>query len=73
LKHYLTQLRGFRIPGGKTLSVNFTQRADKGVSVFAADFLASLLRWRLSRPAVLMLLSIVPTAESILPPGPNGN
>src|ERR1700686_3656722 len=33
-----TQLRGFRIPGGKTLSVKFAQRADGGVSVFAADF-----------------------------------
>ena len=38
LKYYLAQLRGFRIPGGETLSVNFTQRTDKGVSVFAADF-----------------------------------
>src|ERR1700730_2297318 len=38
LRHYLTQSRGFRIPGGKTLSVNFAQRADGGVSLFAADF-----------------------------------
>jgi hypothetical protein len=40
LRHYLTQLRGFRILGGKTLSANFAQRADGGVSVFAADFVA---------------------------------
>src|SRR5207302_5110803 len=33
----------------------------------------SWLRWRLSRPALLMLLSIVPIANSILPPGPKGN
>jgi hypothetical protein len=32
-----------------------------------------LLRCRLSRPALLMLLSIVPTANSILLPGPNRN
>src|SRR5882724_5625236 len=38
MKHYLTQFRGFRIPGRKTLPVNFTQRADKGVAVLAADF-----------------------------------
>jgi hypothetical protein len=42
LKYYLAQLRGFWIPGGETLSVSFTQRSDKGVSVFAADF-ASLI------------------------------
>jgi len=38
MKHYLTQFRGFRIPGRKTLPANFTQRADKGVAVLAADF-----------------------------------
>ena len=38
MKHYLTQFRGFRIPGRKTLPVNFSQRADKGVAVLAADF-----------------------------------
>jgi hypothetical protein len=38
LKHYLTQLRGFRKPGRKTLPVNFPQRADKGVAVLPADF-----------------------------------
>jgi hypothetical protein len=38
MKHYLTQFRGFRIPGRKTLAVNFSQRADKGVAVLAADF-----------------------------------
>src|ERR1700737_1815798 len=38
MKHYLTQFRGFRIPSRKTLPVNFTQRADKGVAVLAADF-----------------------------------
>src|SRR5204863_304437 len=31
----------------------------------------SLLRWRLSRPALLMLLSIVPATESIFPTGPS--
>src|SRR5258708_35843553 len=38
MKHYLTQFRGFRIPGRKTLPINFTQRADNGVAVLAADF-----------------------------------
>jgi len=38
LKQNLAQLLGFRIAGGKTLSVNLTQRADQGVSVFVADF-----------------------------------
>src|SRR5580704_3888582 len=38
MNHYLTQFRGFRIPGRKTPPVNFTQRADKGVAVLAADF-----------------------------------
>src|SRR6266478_791825 len=38
MKHYLTQFRGFRIPGRKTLPVNFTQRADESVAVLAADF-----------------------------------
>src|SRR5882724_4204441 len=33
----------------------------------------SLSRWRLSRPALLMLLSIVPAADSILPARPIGN
>jgi hypothetical protein len=33
----------------------------------------SWLRWRLSRPALLMLLSVVPANDSILPLGPNGN
>ena len=40
LRHYLAQLRGFRILDSKTLSVNFAQRADGGVSLFAADFVA---------------------------------
>ena len=34
---YLTQFRGFRIPGRKTLPVNSTQRADKGVAVVAGS------------------------------------
>jgi hypothetical protein len=38
LKHYLTQFRGFRIPGRKTLPVHFTERADERVAVLAADF-----------------------------------
>src|SRR3979490_124721 len=38
MKHYLAQFRGFRIPGRKTLPVNFTQRADESVAVLAADF-----------------------------------
>ena len=42
MKHYLTQFRGFRIPGRKTLPVNFTQRADKGVAVLAADYQRTL-------------------------------
>src|ERR1019366_6794918 len=38
MKHYLTQFRGFRIPGRKTLPVHFTERADERVAVLAADF-----------------------------------
>ena len=53
------------------MSVNFTQRADKGASVFAADF-AILVAVPIVETLAL-LLSIVPTAQSILPPGPNGN
>src|ERR1700726_4606897 len=33
----------------------------------------SWLRWRLSRPALLMPFSMVPASDSILPQGPNGN
>jgi len=68
LKQNFTQLLGFRITGCEALSVNLAQRADEGVSVLVADS-PSLLRWRLSRPALLMLLSILPEADSILPPG----
>ena len=49
LKQNLAQLLGFRIAGGKTLSVNLTQRADQGVSVFVADF------------AILVAMAIVET------------
>ena len=69
LKQNFTQLLGFRITGCEALSVNLAQRADEGVSVLVADS-PSLLRWRLSGPALLMLLSILPEADSILPPGP---
>ena len=68
LKQNFTQLLGFRITGCEALSVNLAQRADEGVSLLVADS-PSLLRWRLSRPALLMLLSILPEADSILPPG----
>ena len=68
LKQNFTQLLGFRITGCEALSVNLAQRADEDVSVLVADS-PSLLRWRLSRPALLMLLSILPEADSILPPG----
>jgi hypothetical protein len=71
LQHYVTRLRGFLIPGGKTLSVNFAQRADGGVSVFAADF--TILVAVAIVETCLLMLSIVPAAESFLPPGPNGN
>ncbi len=72
LKQNFTQLLGFRITGCEALSVNLAQRADEGVSVLVADS-PSLLRWRLSRPALLMLLSILPEADSILPPGSDSN
>src|SRR5258707_13803917 len=68
LKQTFPQLLGFRITGCEALSVNLAQRADEGVSVLVADSL-SLLRWRLSRPALLMLLSL-PEADSILLRGP---
>ena len=38
LKHYLAQFGGFRIPGRKSLPVNFTQRPDEGIAVFAGNF-----------------------------------
>ena len=72
LKQNFTQLLGFSITGCEALSVNLAQRADEGVSVLVADS-PSLLRWRLSRPALLMLLSILPEADSILPPGSDSN
>src|ERR1700731_5288708 len=37
-KQNLAQLLAFRIAGREILSVNFTQRPDEGVSVFAAYF-----------------------------------
>jgi hypothetical protein len=49
LQQSLTQLLGFRIAGGEILSVNFTPRADEGVSVFPADF------------AILVAVAIVET------------
>src|SRR6202171_1899303 len=49
LKQNLAQLLGFRIAGCETLSVNLTQRADHGCSVFAADF------------AILVAVAIVET------------
>jgi hypothetical protein len=72
LKQNFTQLLGFRITGCEALSVNLAQLADE---VFPCLWLISLslFRWRLSRPALLMLLSIVPMAERILPLGPKGN
>jgi hypothetical protein len=72
LKENVTQLLGWRITGGKTLSVNLAQRADQGVAVLVADF------------AVMVTVAIVETClthgalhcdgnESILPSGQNGN
>jgi hypothetical protein len=57
LKENVTQLLGWRITGGKTLSVNLAQR----IRVLPCLWLISpsWLRWRLSRPALLMVLSIV--------------
>src|SRR5712691_6014690 len=69
LKQNFTQLLGFRITGCEALSVNLAQRADEGVSMLVADS-PSLLRWPLSRPALLMLLSILPEADASSPRGP---
>src|SRR5438552_14995973 len=49
LKQNLAQLLGIGIAGCETLSVNLSQRADEGVSVFAADF------------AILVAVAIVET------------
>jgi hypothetical protein len=38
LKKNLAHFFGFRIIGCETLSVNLTQRADKSISMFVADF-----------------------------------
>ena len=72
LKQNLAQLVGFGIAGCETLSVNLR---NVRMRVFPCLPLISpsLLRWGLSRPALLMLLSIVPTADSILPQGRDGN
>jgi hypothetical protein len=72
LKQNFTQLLGFRITGCETLSVNLAQRADEGVSVLVADF-AILVAVAIVETDLLMLLSIVPEAESILPPGSVSN
>src|SRR3954454_14052522 len=49
VKQNLPQLLGFGIAGCETLSVNLPQRADQGVSVFAADL------------AILVAVAIVET------------
>ena len=49
LKQNLAQLLGFGIAGCETLPVNLSQRADVGVSVFAADF------------AILVAMAIIET------------
>jgi hypothetical protein len=67
LKKNLAQCLGFWVPGGETLSVNLAQRADGRVPCLWL-ISPSWLRWRLSRPALLMLLSMVPAGDSILPP-----
>ena len=55
------------VPGGETLSVNLAQRVDGRVSVFVADF-AVVVAVAIVGPALLMLLSMVPAGDSILPP-----
>jgi hypothetical protein len=65
LEQNFAELFGFRIAGRETLSVNLSQRADEGGSVFAADF-AIFVAVAIVEPTLLMLLSIVPATESIL-------
>src|SRR5258705_1121261 len=57
LKQNFAQLFGFGIAGCETLSVNPSQRADEGVSVFAADF------------AILVAVAVIETclAHAALP------
>ena len=57
LKQDFAELLGFGVAGCKTLSVNLSQRADEGVSVFAADF------------AILVAVAVVETclAHAALP------
>jgi hypothetical protein len=64
----LAQLLGFRIAGCEALSVNLTQRADEGVAVLVANF-AIVVAMTLSKPALLILPSIVVASDSILPLG----
>ena len=71
LKQDFAQLLGRGITGGKTLSVNLAVPMRVLPCLWLIS--PSWLRWRLSRPALLMLLSVVPASDSILPPGPNGN
>jgi hypothetical protein len=72
LTENIAQSLGIRITGRKTLSVILR---NVRMRVFPCLWLISpsWLRWRLSRPALLMLFSLVPASDSIIPPGPNGN
>jgi hypothetical protein len=58
----------FRDSRPETLSVNLSQRADQGVSVFVADF-AILVAVAIVETCLAHGLSIVPAADSIRPPG----
>ena len=71
LTENIAQSLGIRITGRKTLSVilrNVRMRVFPCLWLISPSWL-----WRLSRPALLMLFSMVPASDSIRPPGSNGN
>jgi hypothetical protein len=58
--------------GCETLSIHLSQRADEGVSVFAADF-AIPVAVATVETCLLMLLSMVPKERQILAQLRDGN
>jgi hypothetical protein len=70
LKQNFAEFFGIGIAGCETLSVNPSQRADEGASVFAADF-AILAAVAVDLPC--SCCSPVFRGDSILPSGSNGD
>jgi hypothetical protein len=71
LEQNFAELLGFRIAGCEILSVNLTQRADEGVSMFAADF-AILVAVAVVESCLAHAALHCAAADSICPPGARG-